>query len=108
MNIILILVIKPISIKILYFNLSIQVYMLNKSEYKSKLEVNKMKTCIENLMSGSKLIYKGSISSIESNSTSILLASSTKQKRRDIETDSVNFVLMPKSKDGNVVIFLIY
>jgi hypothetical protein len=78
------------------------VYLLNKSDYHTKLDVIKMKSCINNLLKDSKLMFKGSVSDLSGVSTSNSILNSGKLKKRpnhqvsDNDSDSVNFVLLPK------------
>lgn len=70
------------------------VYVLNKSEFVCKKDVDDMKKCVDRILRDFKLQYKGSICEFNSH---------LGQKKR-INEDNVNFVLLPRAdcqrKDG--------
>ncbi len=88
-----------------HFNRPHLVYVLNKSEYLNKSDLNQMKYCIHNMLKDSKLLYKNSIGQM--NASSHLINSSSSRRRyansmskADI-IESVNFVTIPKVHDKN-------
>lgn len=66
------------------------IYTLNKIEYLNKLELDKMKSVIDQILSGSKLIYKSKFVNFDSNGLNLI----NKSKQ---DKSSVNFALLPKA-----------
>ncbi len=71
---------------ILNFVRPIEVYVLNKSEFLSKKEVVKMKTCIDHLMKDSKFTTKGSLCEFRGHLN----------RKRVSNANDTNLVLLPK------------
>jgi hypothetical protein len=76
--------------------------VLNKSEFVNKLDMLKMKSTIENLMKGSKLIYKNSLREFNWFTTNTITRNiyGTNNFKNKL-SDSVNFVVIPKVKQKN-------
>ena len=68
---------------------SFLVYVLNKTEYISKHEVDNMKTCVAHLMKDSKITHTGSFSEFRNHLS----------RKRTLNNENTNFLLLPKA-DG--------